>query len=40
MAIVAKLIGAALDNANDDAKLQNIRGQVKELAHSFPLYRS
>ncbi len=38
MAIIAKLIGAALDHASDEAKLQSIKGQVKELAQSFPLY--
>jgi glycine hydroxymethyltransferase len=40
MAIIAKLIGSALDHPNDDAKLSSIRGQVKELAHGFPLYRT
>ncbi len=40
MATIAKLIGSALDNANDEAKLANIKGQVKELAQSFPLYRT
>jgi len=40
MATIAKLIGSALDNANDEAKLQSIKGQVKELAQSFPLYRT
>jgi glycine hydroxymethyltransferase len=40
MATIAKLIGAALDNANDEAKLASIKGQVKELAQSFPLYRT
>ncbi|MBZ4401869.1 serine hydroxymethyltransferase [Myxococcus sp. AS-1-15] len=40
MATVGKLIGAALDAAQDDAALARIRGQVKELAQSFPLYAS
>ncbi|QSQ14615.1 serine hydroxymethyltransferase [Myxococcus landrumensis] len=40
MAMVGKLIGAALDAAQDDAALARIRGQVKELAQGFPLYAS
>ncbi|MFY1829637.1 serine hydroxymethyltransferase [Myxococcus fulvus] len=40
MATVGQLIGAALDAAQDDAALARIRGQVKELAQSFPLYAS
>ncbi|WP_338865268.1 serine hydroxymethyltransferase [Myxococcus stipitatus] len=40
MAMVGKLIGAALDAAQDDAALARIRGQVKELAKGFPLYAS
>ncbi|NTX41206.1 serine hydroxymethyltransferase [Myxococcus sp. CA033] len=40
MATVGKLIGAALDSAQDDAALARIRGQVKELAQGFPLYAS
>ncbi|AGC46505.1 serine hydroxymethyltransferase [Myxococcus stipitatus DSM 14675] len=40
MAMVGKLIGAALDAAQDDAALSRIRGQVKELAQGFPLYAS
>ncbi|NTX08471.1 serine hydroxymethyltransferase [Myxococcus sp. CA040A] len=40
MATVGKLIGAALDSAQDDAALARIRGQVKELAQGFPLYSS
>ncbi|WP_408889862.1 serine hydroxymethyltransferase [Myxococcus faecalis] len=40
MATVGKLIGAALDAAQDDAGLARIRGQVNELAQSFPLYAS
>ncbi|MBL8958054.1 MAG: serine hydroxymethyltransferase [Myxococcaceae bacterium] len=39
MAVVARLIGSALDHPNDEAKLASIKGQVKELAQSFPLYR-
>jgi glycine hydroxymethyltransferase len=39
MATVAKLIGSALDNASNDVELQRVRGQVKELCKSFPLYR-
>jgi glycine hydroxymethyltransferase len=39
MATVAKLIGAALDNATNDAELARVRGQVRELCKSFPLYR-
>ncbi|MBK7861480.1 MAG: serine hydroxymethyltransferase [Archangiaceae bacterium] len=40
MGTIAKLIGAALDHPNDEAKLAQVRGQVKELAHGFPLYRT
>ena len=40
MATIAKLIGAALDHPNDEAKLGQIKGQVKELANSFPLYKT
>ncbi len=40
MATVAKLIGEALDHATDEAALKRVKGQVKELASSFPLYRS
>ncbi|MBJ6765114.1 serine hydroxymethyltransferase [Myxococcaceae bacterium JPH2] len=40
MAVVGRLIGDALDHAQDDAALARIRGQVKELAKGFPLYAS
>jgi glycine hydroxymethyltransferase len=40
MATVGALIGEALDNASDDAQLTRIRGKVKELTKSFPLYAS
>ncbi len=40
MAAVAKLIGRALDHATDDAELGRVRGEVKELTKSFPLYAS
>jgi glycine hydroxymethyltransferase len=40
MAIVGQLIGEALDHASDDAHLARIRGKVKELTQSFPLYAS
>ncbi|WP_224249479.1 serine hydroxymethyltransferase [Hyalangium gracile] len=40
MAIVGQLIGEALDNASDEAQLTRIRGKVKELTKSFPLYAS
>jgi glycine hydroxymethyltransferase len=40
MATVGALIGEALDNASNDAQLTRIRGKVKELAKSFPLYAS
>jgi glycine hydroxymethyltransferase len=35
---IAKWIVAALDNRNDAAKLQQIRGEVLEMANQFPLY--
>ncbi|MGO8970492.1 MAG: serine hydroxymethyltransferase [Myxococcaceae bacterium] len=38
MAQVGALLGEALDAAGDEAGLLRIRGKVKELAHSFPLY--
>jgi len=38
MRTIAKWIGAALEARNDEAKLKQIRGQVAELAESFPLY--
>ena len=40
MAVVGRLIGQALDSAQDDAGLARVRGQVKELAQGFPLYAS
>ncbi|MFY2557270.1 serine hydroxymethyltransferase [Corallococcus terminator] len=40
MAVVGKLLGAALDAAQDDAALARIRGEVKELSQGFPLYAS
>jgi glycine hydroxymethyltransferase len=40
MATVGALIGEALDNASDEAQLARIRGKVKELSKSFPLYAS
>jgi len=38
MAQVGALLGEALDSASDDAALARVRGKVRELAHSFPLY--
>jgi glycine hydroxymethyltransferase len=35
---VAKWIAKALENRNDDALLERIRGEVAELANQFPLY--
>ncbi|NOK19909.1 serine hydroxymethyltransferase [Corallococcus carmarthensis] len=40
MAVVGRLIGQALDSAQDDAGLARVKGQVKELAQGFPLYAS
>ncbi|HYH98944.1 serine hydroxymethyltransferase [Hyalangium sp.] len=40
MAIVGQLMGEALDHASDEAQLGRIRGKVKELTKSFPLYAS
>ncbi len=40
MAEVAKLIGRSLDHATDDAELARVRGDVKQLTKSFPLYES
>jgi glycine hydroxymethyltransferase len=40
MAIIAKLIGKALDSPHDAAALAKVKGEVKELVSSFPLYRS
>jgi glycine hydroxymethyltransferase len=38
MKLVAGWIAAALENHTDGAKLAGIRGEVAELAESFPLY--
>ena len=38
MRTIAKWIGEALAHRNDAAKLEQIRGQVGELAEQFPLY--
>ena len=38
MRTVAKWIAKALENRNDDAALERIRGDVAELANRFPLY--
>jgi glycine hydroxymethyltransferase len=35
---IAKWIAKALDQRNDDAALERIRGEVAELANQFPLY--
>jgi glycine hydroxymethyltransferase len=35
---IAVWIGKALENRNDDAVLERIRGEVAELANRFPLY--
>ena len=40
MAVIAKLIGRALDHAGDDAQLAKVRGEVRELTKGFPLYAS
>lgn len=40
MAQVAKLIGRALDSVSDETALARVRGDVKALTASFPLYRS
>ena len=40
MGVVAKLIGQALDHPGDEAVLARVRGEVKELTRSFPLYLS
>jgi glycine hydroxymethyltransferase len=40
MAVVGRLIGEALDAAQDDAALARIKGKVKELSQGFPLYAS
>jgi glycine hydroxymethyltransferase len=38
MKTIAGWIAAALEHRNNPAKLQQIRGQVAELAEHFPLY--
>jgi glycine hydroxymethyltransferase len=38
MRVIAGWIVEALEHRNDAAKLQQIRGQVTELAEKFPLY--
>jgi glycine hydroxymethyltransferase len=38
MRTIARWISEALDKRNDEAALARIRGQVRELADSFPLY--
>ena len=38
MAVVARLIGAALDAPTDDKLLASVRGEVRELCGQFPLY--
>jgi glycine hydroxymethyltransferase len=38
MARVGELLGEALDHPTDDAALEKLRGKVRELAQSFPLY--
>lgn len=40
MAVVAKLIGKALDHAGDAGALAKVKDEVKELTRGFPLYRS
>lgn len=40
MAVVAKLIGRVLDQPSDEANLARVRGEVKSLVASFPLYLS
>jgi len=39
MALVASLIGRALDAPGDEAALARIRGDVKELCRRFPMYQ-
>ncbi len=39
MAVIATLIGQALDHAGDDLALARIKGQVNELTRQFPLYK-
>jgi glycine hydroxymethyltransferase len=38
MRLIAVWIGKALEQRNDDAALEKIRGEVAELANQFPLY--
>jgi glycine hydroxymethyltransferase len=38
MALVASLIGRALDAPGDDATLARVRGEVRELCAHFPMY--
>ena len=38
MRVIARWIAQALDHRTDAAKLQQIRGQVLEMAENFPLY--
>jgi glycine hydroxymethyltransferase len=38
MRVIAGWIAQALDHRTDAAKLQQIRGQVREMAENFPLY--
>jgi glycine hydroxymethyltransferase len=38
MRIIAAWIAKALENRNDDAALERIRGEVAEMANRFPLY--
>jgi glycine hydroxymethyltransferase len=40
MGVVARLIGQALDHPGDEAVLARVKGEVRELASSFPLYLS
>ena len=39
MALVARLIGRALDAPGDEAALARVRGEVRELCARFPLYQ-
>lgn len=40
MAVIARLVGRALDAGDDDGALAKVRGEVRELTASFPLYAS
>jgi glycine hydroxymethyltransferase len=40
MAEIGKLIGEALDHAQDEAVLARIRGKVLQMTVQFPLYAS